>query len=104
MVGALRCCAGAGGVPAAALGRARRHVRHRRSGGERHPVARDRGTEPRLMMSTLIDAGTWFVLGYFVLLNASYFALNWLAIASLYRNSQERLLEELPQAYSGLEP
>ena len=55
-------------------------------------------------MSTLVDAVTWFVLGYFVLLNASYFALNWLAVASLYRNSQERLLEELPQAYSGLEP
>ena len=55
-------------------------------------------------MATFIDAATWFVLGYFVLLNLSYFGLNLLAITSLMRNSQERLLEELPQAYSGLEP
>jgi cellulose synthase/poly-beta-1,6-N-acetylglucosamine synthase-like glycosyltransferase len=55
-------------------------------------------------MGKFIDAATWFVLGYFVLLNLSYFALNLLAIASLLRNSEERLLEELPQAYSGLEP
>jgi cellulose synthase/poly-beta-1,6-N-acetylglucosamine synthase-like glycosyltransferase len=56
------------------------------------------------MMSTIVDALTWFVLGYFVLLNVCYFALNLLAVASLHRNSQDKLLEELPQAYSGLEP
>lgn len=55
-------------------------------------------------MAAIVNAATWFVLGYFVLLNLSYFALNVLAITSLLRNSQERLLEELPQAYSGLEP
>ncbi|MBS0339142.1 MAG: glycosyltransferase family 2 protein [Proteobacteria bacterium] len=57
-----------------------------------------------MTMATFIDAATWFVLGYFVLLNLSYFGLNLLAITSLMRNSQERVLEELPQAYSGLEP
>src|SRR5437899_12086326 len=56
------------------------------------------------MMPTVVDAVTWFVLAYFVLLNAGYFTLNLLAVSSLYRNSQDRLLEELPQAYSGLEP
>ncbi len=52
----------------------------------------------------LIDAVTWFVLGYFVLLNGGYLALNLLSIGSLYRGLQQRVLDQLPQAFSGLEP
>ena len=56
------------------------------------------------MMPAIVDAVTWFVLCYFILLNAGYFTLNLLAVAALYRNNQDKVLEDLPQVYSGLEP
>lgn len=46
---------------------------------------------------------TWFILVYFVLLNGCYLMLNVLSTVSLYRMSQERILDSLPQVYSGME-
>ena len=57
------------------------------------------------MLSTRLFAFTqWFILGYFILLNGSYLLLNLLSMASLLRSEQEKILGELPQIYSGLEP
>lgn len=39
-----------------------------------------------------------------LLLNAGYLLLNFLSLATLRRHGQAQLLEDLPQAYSGLEP
>lgn len=47
---------------------------------------------------------TWFVLGYFTLLNLGYLALNLLSMVSLYRGLQEKVLDELPQVFTGLDP
>ncbi|WP_420476197.1 glycosyltransferase family 2 protein [Noviherbaspirillum sp. ST9] len=52
----------------------------------------------------IVEFTTWFILGYFILLNGGYLLLNLLSIASLRRREQERILDDLPQAYSGLEP
>lgn len=52
----------------------------------------------------VIDAVTWLVLGYFTMLNVGYLALNLLAVARLRRGLQERVLDDLPQVFSGLEP
>ena len=52
----------------------------------------------------LVDLATWFILGYFVALNAGYLALNFLSLASLNRGRQEKILEELPQVFTGLDP
>ena len=52
----------------------------------------------------LIDFTTWFILGYFALLNGGYLALNLLSLFRLHRSLQEQVLEELPQVFSGLEP
>jgi cellulose synthase/poly-beta-1,6-N-acetylglucosamine synthase-like glycosyltransferase len=52
----------------------------------------------------LTDFVTWFVFCYFILLNGSYLTLNLLSIVSLHRRGQEKILEDLPQIYSGLEP
>ena len=52
----------------------------------------------------MIQWATWFILGYFILLNVSYLALNLLSIFALQRNNQEKLLEGLPQVFTGLEP
>lgn len=57
-------------------------------------------TSPHL----LVDIVTWFILGYFVALNAGYLALNFLSLASLNRGRQEKILEELPQVFTGLDP
>ena len=46
---------------------------------------------------------TWFVLGYFMLLNGGYMVLNVLAIVSLRMSKYERTLDGLPQVYSALE-
>lgn len=46
---------------------------------------------------------TWFILIYFILLNGCYLMLNFLSTVSLYRLSQERILDSLPQIYSGME-
>jgi cellulose synthase/poly-beta-1,6-N-acetylglucosamine synthase-like glycosyltransferase len=47
---------------------------------------------------------TWFIFGYFILLNASYIALNLLSLFALQKNNEEKLLESLPQVFKGLEP
>ena len=52
----------------------------------------------------VVEFVTWFVLGYFILLNAGYLALNLLSLLSLYRMTQEKVLEGLPQVITGLEP
>jgi len=52
----------------------------------------------------LLDFFTWFVLCYFIALNGSYILLNLASLRALYRKGQEQFLDELPQAYSGLEP
>lgn len=52
----------------------------------------------------LVDATTWFILGYFALLNGGYLTLNLLSLFRLHRSLQEQVLEELPQVFSGLEP
>lgn len=55
-------------------------------------------------MSTVTAFATWFVLSYFVLLNLSYLALNFLSLAALKRRAEEELLDDLPQAWSRLAP
>ena len=52
----------------------------------------------------LVEFLTWFILCYFVALNGGYLLLNLVSIVSLHRNTQERLLNDLPQVFSGLEP
>lgn len=53
--------------------------------------------------SIVIDFVTWFVFIYFLMLNGGYLTLNMLSIISLRRSEHRRILDELPQAYSGLE-
>src|SRR3954463_3629677 len=52
----------------------------------------------------LVDFVTWFILLYFILLNGGYLTLNLLSMRTLYRKGQEEMLDDLPRAYSGLEP
>jgi cellulose synthase/poly-beta-1,6-N-acetylglucosamine synthase-like glycosyltransferase len=52
----------------------------------------------------LVDFVTWFILLYFILLNGGYLALNLLSMRTLHRKGQEEILDDLPRAYSGLEP
>jgi len=52
----------------------------------------------------VIEFATWFVLGYFVLLNLGYLSLNLLALASLRRDLRRKAVDELPQPFTGLEP
>ena len=52
----------------------------------------------------MIEFTTWFIFTYFILLNAGYLALNFLSIFALQKNKQEKLLEDMPQVFSGLEP
>lgn len=52
----------------------------------------------------MIEYTTWFIFGYFILLNGGYLGLNFLSIVALQRNKQEKLLDELPQVFSGLDP
>jgi cellulose synthase/poly-beta-1,6-N-acetylglucosamine synthase-like glycosyltransferase len=52
----------------------------------------------------IVDFATWFILGYFILLNGGYLLLNLLSIVALQRKGQEQILDDLPQVYSGLEP
>ncbi len=52
----------------------------------------------------LIEATTAFVLAYFVLLNLGYLLLNLVSMISLWRGLQERVLDELPQVHSGMDP
>lgn len=55
-------------------------------------------------MSTVTAFATWFVLAYFILLNLSYLALNFLSLAALKRRAEEELLDDLPQSWSRLAP
>jgi cellulose synthase/poly-beta-1,6-N-acetylglucosamine synthase-like glycosyltransferase len=52
----------------------------------------------------LIQSITWFVLCYFVLLNGGYLLLNLMSLRALHRKGQEEVLDDLPRAWSGLEP
>lgn len=52
----------------------------------------------------MIAFTTWFIFAYFILLNAGYLALNFLSLIALQRNKQDKLLEDLPQLFSGLQP
>ena len=52
----------------------------------------------------LIQFVTWFVLCYFILLNGGYLVLNMLSLRTLHRKGQEEMFDDLPRAYSGLEP
>lgn len=54
--------------------------------------------------TTIIECTIWFIFVYFILLNGGYLALNLLSLVSLSRQGQERILADLPQLYSGLEP
>lgn len=56
-----------------------------------------------MSQSLVVDFATWFVFGYFIVLNGGYIALNLFAIVSLRRSGHRSLLDELPQAYSALE-
>lgn len=47
---------------------------------------------------------TWFILAYFILMNACYLLLNLISLFSLYRLSQEKILDSLPRIFSGVEP
>ncbi|MFY9316017.1 MAG: glycosyltransferase [Burkholderiales bacterium] len=49
-------------------------------------------------------AAQWLFLAYFVVVNTGYLALFGFAFAAVRRHLDARLLEELPRAYSGLEP
>lgn len=46
----------------------------------------------------------WFFLGYFVLLNLGYLALNLLSLVSLRRYMDRHSLDRLPHAYTGFDP
>lgn len=52
----------------------------------------------------IVESTTWFILCYFILLNGGYLLLNMMSIVTLHRKNQERILDDLPQVYSGLEP
>ena len=57
-----------------------------------------------MTQALLIDVFTWLILGYFVAMNTGYLTLNFLSLASLHRGRQEKVLEELPQVFTGLDP
>jgi cellulose synthase/poly-beta-1,6-N-acetylglucosamine synthase-like glycosyltransferase len=52
----------------------------------------------------VVDFATWFVLVYFILLNLGYLSLNLLALGSLRRDIHRKIVDELPQPFTGLEP
>jgi cellulose synthase/poly-beta-1,6-N-acetylglucosamine synthase-like glycosyltransferase len=52
----------------------------------------------------LVEAGQWFFLLYFIAINGGYLALNVLSLGSLRRHLDAHSLDDLPRAYSGLEP
>lgn len=52
----------------------------------------------------MIAFTTCFVFAYFIALNVGYLALNFASIFALYRIKQEKLLDDLPQIFTGLEP
>ncbi|GAB3466711.1 glycosyltransferase [Massilia terrae] len=56
------------------------------------------------MNHTVIEFVTWFVLCYFIALNGGYLLLNLMSLKALRRSAQEAFFDDLPRAYSGLEP
>lgn len=53
---------------------------------------------------TFTELTTWFIFVYFILLNVSYLGLNLLSILALQKSKEEKLLDALPQIFTGLEP
>ncbi len=53
--------------------------------------------------ASLIEGANAFFLGYFVLLNGGYLGLNLLSLLALRRRTDEIVLDELPQVFSGHE-
>lgn len=57
-----------------------------------------------MTLQSFIEFATWCVLGYFIVSKLSYFLLNVLSIFRMHRIAQDKVLADLPQIYSGLEP
>lgn len=56
------------------------------------------------MTQRFIEVGEWIFLLYFIGLNCGYLALNFLSLISLSKLMRIRMVDELPQVYSGLTP
>lgn len=57
-----------------------------------------------MTLQSFVHAMTWCVFAYFVISMGAYFLLNILSILRMHRIEQEKVLADLPQIYSGLEP
>ena len=55
-------------------------------------------------MTLFVDTVQWMFLAYFVAINLGYLSLSVLAIFALRRSAAGRVLANLPQSYSGIEP
>lgn len=53
---------------------------------------------------TLVSYSEWFFLGYFVTINSFYLTLNFISFFNLQAYMPNKVMESLPQIYSGLEP
>jgi cellulose synthase/poly-beta-1,6-N-acetylglucosamine synthase-like glycosyltransferase len=51
-----------------------------------------------------VEFVTWFVLCFFMMLNGGYLLLNLMSLHALHLRGQEQFLDQVPRAYSGLEP
>lgn len=60
--------------------------------------------ESVMSLQPFIDWATWSAFGYFIASHGSYLVLNIIAISGMRHRDQRRLLADLPQVYSGLEP
>lgn len=56
------------------------------------------------MNHRLVEISEWVFLLYFIGLNCGYLALNFLSLFSLSKLMRSRMIDNLPQVYSGLEP
>ena len=52
----------------------------------------------------ILSFSEWFFLGYFISINTCYLILNLIALFNLRAYMPNKVLESLPQIYSGLEP
>jgi cellulose synthase/poly-beta-1,6-N-acetylglucosamine synthase-like glycosyltransferase len=52
----------------------------------------------------VVEFVTWFVLCFFMMLNGGYLLLNLMSLRALHLRGQEQFLDQVPRAYSGLEP
>ena len=57
-----------------------------------------------MTQAIVVESMTWFIFVYFILLNGGYLFLNYLSMISLFREGHEKILDQLPQFFSGLEP